>query len=455
MPLSPDEVALIGLADEVDVPWLGDPICGADGPHFRLGGEETPPCPLLHRALLALREERIRHCVLRDPEMLVAVPGCSRIDVLLHPADMGRLAGVLALLGFVPLTLRARRCVFLAYDREGDGWLRLDVSSNLSFDRPGRVLSGLAQTCLARRQDEPPFFVPSPEDEIVAVLLRAALEHEQLSPSRCRQLQELALRVQDPAHLEATLDMLWLPRTDVRAFLRQIQDGDWSELLARRGEVARRHSSRAPLRTRLRRSSGRVLRPFGRRLRSVLPGALVVAVVAPGRAAASNFGQALQQRLYGGARWIDVAPSSRPGEPTLPLLSLPLRLARWWGRCLVARWHRRRGRFVILDRYRDVTRPGEGAPWRRRLRDFVEARTCPRPDLVLILERPDAEARAEESARSASELEERAQGDQVLSPRRPETAWLDPSGVPQAMLREALGCIWGGVLRRRRGEVMP
>jgi hypothetical protein len=180
-----------------------------------------------------------------------------------------------------------------------------------------------------------------------------------------------------------------------------------------------------------------------------------VAVVAPGRAAASNFGQALQQGLYGGARWIDVAPSSRPGEPTLPLLSLPLRLARWWGRCLVARWHRRRGRFVILDRYRDVTRPGEGAPWRRRLRDFVEARTCPRPDLVLILERPDAEARAEESARSASELEERAQGDQVLSPRRPETAWLDPSGVPQAMLREALGCIWGGVLRRRRGEVMP
>ena len=78
MPLSPDEVALIGLADEVDVPWLGEPTCGSEGPAFRAAGEETGLRPLLHRALVALREERIRHCVLRDPELLVALPGCSR-----------------------------------------------------------------------------------------------------------------------------------------------------------------------------------------------------------------------------------------------------------------------------------------------------------------------------------------------------------------------------------------
>ena len=443
MPLSPDEVALIGLADEVDVPWLGEPTCGSEGPAFRAAGEETGLRPLLHRALVALREERIRHCVLRDPEMLVALPGCSWIDVLVHPADLGRLGGVLALLGFVPLAPRARRHAFLSYDREGDVWWRLDVTSHLSFDRPGSRLSGLAQSCLARRQDQPPFFVPSPEDELVAVLLRAALDEEQLSPARCRQLQELALRVQDPAHLEATLDMLWLPRTDVRALLHQIQEGDWRGLLARRHEVARRHSRRAPLRARLRRAGARVMRPVARRLRSVLPGALVVAVVAPSRAASSNFSQALERRLYGGARWIHPAPSPESGERSLRFLSLSRRLVRWWGRCLMARWHRRRGRFVILDCYRDETRLGDRVSWRRRLRDLVEARTCPRPDLVLILESPDADARDRE--RSASEL----------SPRRPETAWLDPTQESQAMLREALTCIWGGVLRRRRGEVMP
>lgn len=445
MPLSPDEVALIGLADEVDVPWLGEPIYGSQGLDVR--SEGTAPCSLLHRVLVALREERIRHCVLRDPERLVAVPGCSRIDLLVHPEDLRRLSGVLALLGFVPLNPGARRLRFLAYDREGDVWWKLDVTSQLSFDRPGRMLSGLARTCLVRRQDQPPFFVPSPEDELVAVLLRTALEQEQLSPSRCRQLQELALRVQDPAHLEATLDMLWLPRTDVRAFLRQIRDGDWPELLARRQEVRRRHLSRAPLRARLRRLGGRMLRPFGRRFRSVLPGALVVAVVAPGRAAASSFSQALERRLYGGARRIYVAPSPKSGGRTLPLLSLPLRLARGWGRGLGARWHRRRGRFVILDRHRDLTRLGAGASWRRRLRDFVEAYTCPRPDLVLILERPDSDARAEESERTAIELEQRARDDR--SPRRPETAWLDPTRDPQVMIREALARIWGGVLRRR------
>ena len=112
MQLSPDEVALIGLADEVDVPWLGDTTRDSEG----AGDDETAPWALLHRVLLALREERIRHCVLRDPEMLVVVPGCSRIDVLVHPSDLGRLSGVLLLLGFVPLPTRARRRSFLAYD---------------------------------------------------------------------------------------------------------------------------------------------------------------------------------------------------------------------------------------------------------------------------------------------------------------------------------------------------
>jgi len=454
MPLSPDEVALIGLADEVDVPWLGDPMREVEA--FRPDGQQADtPCLLLHRVLVALREERIRHCVLRDPGRVVSGPGCSRIDVLVHPADLGRLAGVLALLGFVALPPRARRHAFLAYDREGDLWWRLDVASHLSFGRAGRMLSRLAQSCLARRQEQPPFFVPSPEDELVAVLLRTVLEHEQLSPSRCRQLQELALRVQDPAHLEATLDMLWLPRTDVRGLLRQIRNGDWSELMARWREVERRHSSRAPLRARLRRLGGRAMRPLARRLRSVLPGALVVAVVAPGREVSSDFGQALERRLYGGARWIRVAPAREPGEPTLPLLSLPRRVARWWGRCLMARWHRRCGRFVILDRYREVARLGDGVSWRRRLRDFVEARTCPRPDLVLMLESPDANARASESEQGAAALEERSPRDPALSPRGPEVAWLDPTRDPQLVLREALTCIWEGVLRRRRGEAIP
>jgi hypothetical protein len=89
------------------------------------------------------------------------------------------------------------------------------------------------------------------------------------------------------------------------------------------------------------------------------------------------------------------------------------------------------------------------------LRDFVETRCCPRPDLVLILDSPDAGVGAGESERSAGGLEGRARGDTRLSPRHPETAWLDPAWDTQVMLHEALGCIWGGVLRRRRGEALP
>lgn len=449
MRLSPDEVALIGLADEVDVPWLGGSSSGSDALVVTAQGEQTARGSLLPRLLGALREERIRHCLLRDPEMLASAPGCSRIHVLVHPEDLRRLAGVLILLGFVPLTSSGRRRAFLAYDEEEDVWWRLDVTSKLSFDRPGRVISGLARACLARRQHQPPFFVPSPEDELVAVLLRAALGHG-LSPSRCRQLQELALQVQDPAHLEATLDMLWLPRTDVRAFLRQIRDADWSELLARREEVARRHLGRAPLRARMRRFAARVLRPFGRRIRSVLPGALVVAVVAPGRDTASDFGRALERRLYGGARWIQLA--AKPGDRTLSLLAFPARVAGWWGRCWMARWHRRRGRFVILDRYRTATRPAKGASWRRQLRDFLATHTCPRPDLVLVLESAGSDTRTDEAEQTPCEFERRPPSDRR---RRPEIARLDPTRGHQVVLREALGCIWKGVLRRRRGEAMP
>jgi len=121
----------------------------------------------------------------------------------------------------------------------------------------------------------------------------------------------------------------------------------------------------------------------------------------------------------------------------------------------MARWHRRCGRFVILDRYREGSRLGEEVPWWRRLRDFLEARMCPRPDLVLILESADADVPVRELEQSADELEAGAPRDPVLSRRGPEVARIDPTRDPQLVVREALACIWGGVLRRRRGEAIP
>ena len=211
---SHEQIALNGLLGETDFP---DPQ-----PRPEPSGSRPEGGAALSALFAALRKDQIRYCILRDSEP--SAPRSCRLDLLVDPSDLARLHGLLATHGFLPTLFRRRpRHAFVAYDGEGDVWWHLHVTTPALLGRSSSALRDLGRTCLARRRHQHPWFVPSPEDEIVAILLGCVLDPAPISSFRRDQLQQLGQRVRDRAHLEALLDMLWLPRTDVRALLRQIQ----------------------------------------------------------------------------------------------------------------------------------------------------------------------------------------------------------------------------------------
>lgn len=74
----------------------------------------------------------------------------------------------------------------------------------------------------------------------------------------------------------------------------------------------------------------------------------------------------------------------------LPAWDYTRRLVRQRARWEVGRWHRRRGRLVVYDRYGTDARlrPPSTASRARRWRRLLLAVTCPPPDLIVLLDAP-------------------------------------------------------------------
>jgi len=137
----------------------------------------------------------------------------------------------------------------------------------------------------------------------------------------------------------------------------------------------------------------------------------------------------------------------------IPGVRLLLRLCVHWARYLTARFHQARGRLVVIDRYvYDAVAPHpQPLGLLRRASRWVDGRSCPPPDMTVVLDVPGAQMYARKGAYTPEMLEEWRQHFLTLGRRVPGLEVVDatrPAAVVQADVTER---IWLRYAARWRG----
>jgi thymidylate kinase len=408
--------------------------------------DPTPRPGLLARVLEALREDGLRWCVLRDEADLDELAGGGELDLLVDPDHLERFAGLVAGLGFARLAAwgHAPHHFFLGFDAERGAWIKLDVVDRLAYGRPIRRLrTDLAAGCLVRRRWREPVFALAPEDELVTLLLHAALDKGEFSPGRRRRMQQLCARVTDDAHLSMQLERWWSPGWTGTRLTDAVRRDAWSELAAEVPAAAARLERADRAGTLARGLRARVLRRLGRWLAPRR--GLSVALLAPDGAGKSTLAARLAETwpLPSRTVYMGLYPKGeRAAGP--PGFSFLRRLLKQWGRWLGARWHQARGRLVIFDRHSwdALLPPRTPLPRLKRWRRLLLARACPGPDLVIVLDAPGRLLWSRKREHTPAALEQQRREYLRLAARLPRAVVLDATRSPDEVLRAASALVW-------------
>jgi hypothetical protein len=423
----------------------------------------------MHELLLTvfenLAQAQLEYCLLRDHDQLDRLAPNGEIDLLLRADQLEALNNLLPQLGFVKLPGwgHAPHHFFVAYDQKSDGWLKLDVVTEVVYGRPIQALkTPLAASCLGNRQRRGPTFVPAPEDELVTLLLHCALDKGDFAPARRQRLQVLRHQVTDEQYLSALLVSHWLPTMTWQRLAELIDSQNWTALLAERETVAARLAGRDRLGTLSRQIRNRVLRKLNTWINARRPRSLTVALLAPDGAGKSTLAANLQQSFYFPVRSIYMGLYQKTSPQSwdislafarLPGLSFASRLVRLWWRYLTARYHQARGRLVIFDRYTYDSRLPASRPLSRlgRGRRWLLAHACPPPDLVLLLDAPGEVLYSRKEEHNSLLLEAQRQAYLKLKPHLPQLVIIDATADAEHIRREAISLIWRGYLGRQTG----
>lgn len=406
---------------------------------------------LILRLLAALDERQIDYCLLRDGDHLDELFASDEIDLLVQKKHLAALQAAVARLGFVGLRSwgHAPHHFFLKYDKGADRWLKLDVVTDLYFGRPVRALrTDLAAFCLKRRRRHGPPYLPSAEDEFIALLLHCVMDKGRFDPARRRRLQELAREIKDPQYLSSLLAAYWTPDMSRIHLFEHIEDGDWDALLAQDKRVVAHIAQRDPRGTAARRIWARLWRKAGRWVDFFRPRVPMVALLAPDGAGKSTLAAGLEASsyfsvcpIYMGLYQKSKGRSKRAG---LPGLGFAGHILKQWRRYLKARYQQGRGRLVIFDRYTydALLSTRQDLDVLRRFRRWVLANVCPDPDLVIILDAPGELLYSRKGEHSVALLEDQREQYLQLRPQLPHAVVIDASQDSDTVRREAMALIW-------------
>jgi len=404
-----------------------------------------------------LEQEPIQYCLLRDGERLDQPLNGGEVDVLVQKGQLTQLCDLLTRLGFFPLPSwgYAPHHFFVAYDEASDAWLKLDVVSEVAYGRPIPALrTALADGCLSRRRPVGPAFIPSPEDELVSLLLHCVLDKGYFAPARGQRLQALCHQITDERYLLALLAEYWSPATTWSELATQIAVENWAALLAERPTVAARLASHDRLGTLGRQIRDRVLRKLNHWAGLFRPHVPTVALLAPDGAGKSTVAAGLQKSFFFPVRSIYMGlyqkNAPRSAQRRTPGLGLIGHLFTQWRRYLTARYHQARGRLVVFDRYIfDALLPArQRLTWLQRWRRWLLARACPAPDLVLVLDAPGEVLYARKGEHSPAWLEQQRQHYLALLPYLPQMVVIDATRDAERVRREVTAVIWRSHARR-------
>jgi thymidylate kinase len=406
----------------------------------------------MRRVLEAFQQDHVRYCVLRDADRLDRRGG--EVDLLVDGRDLDKLGIVLGPLGFVRLRAwgYAAHRFFLAYDSESDGWLKLDVIDRLAYE-PGFVPgASLTERCLKNRRRYGPAFIPSPADELVALVLHCVLEKGRFEPSRRARCRVLCTEITDTSSLSALLATYWSPSMTGRRLIQTIQEDNWEALLTDTPAVAQMRLV-ARLGARAARIGRAVLRRLNRRMPILRPRALTVALLAPDGAGKSTLVQGIRESFQVPVRsiYMGLYKRSTDSQPPkrIPGVTFVSRLFRQWARYLAATYHRAHGRFVLFDRYSydAMLPPRTRLSWHSRCRRWLLARSCPAPDLVVVLDAPGEVLYGRKREHTVAILDHQRQAYlQIAS--RPGSLVVDATRDAESVRREVTSFIWSAYVSR-------
>ncbi|HEX4930116.1 MAG TPA: hypothetical protein VFV62_05335, partial [Gaiellaceae bacterium] len=402
----------------------------------------------MHPFFAALFEELeaggVQWCLLRGEAELDSLDG--DLDLLVAPAHLGRLRGILEAFGFVPVPTWGcgSHRAFVAYEAGEDRWAKVDVVTRIDLGRRHELRTGSAAAVLQRSRLQGQLRTAAPEDAFWALLLHCLLDDRSIGRHGSR-LGELAS--------EATPDSPVARRVwSAERLLACARAGAWDELVALAPELGRRWALRRAYEAVPVAIGNRALQKLSKVQVALRRRGLSVALLGPDGAGKSTLAAGLAASFYHPARSLYGGLHPASARTRLPRgLRLVRQLSRLRSRALLARWHRARGRLVVFDRHPfDALAARPGLARRSRLRRRLLARSCPAPDLVVLLDLPGEDAFARKGEHGPEALEEQRRRYRELAGRLPSAVTVDAGREADEVRRVVTDLVWRRYAEHRR-----
>ena len=427
-----------------------------------VGGDETSdagttapaaaPGQPFDEATHALDVAAVRWCRLRDRG------AGDEDDILVDTADLWPARLALAAVGWHerPHPGHGSHRAFHHFDPASGRWSKLDLVTALDFGRWQQWPSGLAVGCLARSETGADGRALAVDDAFWTLLLHELLDRPGTPPRRIDRLRQLAAGARDDGAaaevVRPRLPRAWTPSSVISA----AAAGDVDRLVGL-GVAMNRHLGRRPGAT-ARRLVAKVLRWLDKRDPPFVRAGRTIALLGPDGAGKSALAglvgvggpmpiRSVYLGLYGGSR-------ARQRASAVPGLGLARRLTAMWRGWLIAWWHARRGRLVLLDRHPYDARLEDSRPrsLTGRLRRAVLGHALPAPDVVIVLDAPADVLHRRKPEHALDRIEAQRRRYLALSERLDRAFLIDASAPLDEVARRVTAIAWQGPDRRPKAR---
>ncbi|MBT2533495.1 hypothetical protein J7E83_15485 [Arthrobacter sp. ISL-48] len=335
---------------------------------------------------------------------------------------------------------------YFCYSSGGDFWLKLDIVSDITFGPYQQWRTSLAQRCLRHRVRGGMLWLPAPEDQAWLQLLHLMLDKGEIAPPRIDIARNAVYAASVDDSIAHFVDRRMGPGT-ASQLLNMIRSERFEEVpaMAARMRAGWAGTSASPWLLAIR---NRCLRLPGPRLRGRGP---VVGVMAPDGAGKTTLLHGLSAAfplpikyvymgMWGVGPW-DSLIRKIPGGRSAKKVFRAIRGG------LAARYHRLRGRLVLMDRVAyDVLLSGSAdAGMAGKVTDAVALRMGPKPDVLLVLDAPGEVMFARKGEHSVEILESWRQSYLRLADRLPGAHVLNADRSQDLVRRHAAGIVWGSI----------
>jgi hypothetical protein len=403
--------------------------------------------PTVARAFRALDGTGLPWVLLRGADDLAAPSG--DVDILVAPEMLPGLDGLMNRIGLcrVRAAGHGSHRFYFGYAESGELWLKLDIVTDISFGPFQQWRTPLAPGCLQRRVRNGGLWMPAPSDQAWLQLLHLALDKGEIQPQRKEIAQAAAAVASTGDRIAQYLDQRGGAGAATQ-LLELVRSGRFDDAPALAARLRAGWTAAAPVRTQALALTNRALRQLSPRL----PGrGLVVGVMAPDGAGKTTLLHGLRAEfpiptayvymgLWGAGPWDAWLPWV-PGGRTTKKMFRVLKGG------MAARYHRFRGRVVLMDRVAyDALLPGAAdSKTKTGLSNALAVRLAAAPDLLLILDVPGEVMFTRKGEHTAEILERWRQSYLQLADRLPGSRILD-AGQPQHLVQQlATKTVWGSM----------